>query len=246
MNPKYKFSVIVPHYDQSISDEVFTSGITCLLDQTFKNFEVLIYHDGPVARPIPKIYEKLPNHKLIITDKRENNWGHGNRDRGIKSAEGEYIIHFNPDNILYSNALEEINETSEKSLKEYPCMLFYKNKIIFYDSDLSLLDKNSKVKVKGTNDIIIFPIYMIGHFRYGLQDFLGGRLLNYTNHKLLFSGDPAVKYNIDCLQLVMKTDLWLHYNGWYDKSKESDGDMYSRFVREHGARYCNKVLGEHR
>tara|TARA_R110002124_G_scaffold112053_2_gene266033 strand:- start:620 stop:1249 length:630 start_codon:yes stop_codon:yes gene_type:complete len=126
-----KFSIIIPHYDQSISDEIFVRGMNCLLEQTFKDFEVLIYHDGPTSRDIP-----MPDDdrfKLRVTKERENNWGHGNRDRGIRKAKGQYIVHFNPDNILYPEALEEISKEADKD----------------YEVALS-------------NDIIIIPVLMRG------------------------------------------------------------------------------------
>jgi glycosyltransferase involved in cell wall biosynthesis len=126
-----KFSIIVPHYDQSISDEMFRRGMNCLLEQTFKDFEVLVYHDGPTSREIP-----MPNDdrfKLRVTKERENNWGHSNRDRGIRKAKGQYIVHFNPDNVLYPEALEEISKEADK---EYEVAL--------------------------SNDIIIIPVLMRG------------------------------------------------------------------------------------
>lgn len=126
-----KFSIIVPHYDQSISDDMFRRGMNCLLEQTFKDFEVLIYHDGPTSREIP-----MPDDdrfKLRVTKERENNWGHSNRDRGIRKAKGQYIVHFNPDNILYPEALEEISKEADK---EYEVAL--------------------------SNDIIIIPVLMRG------------------------------------------------------------------------------------
>jgi glycosyltransferase involved in cell wall biosynthesis len=247
MEHRYRFSVIVPHFDQSIPDDVFCRGIQCLLDQTYKNFEVLIYHDGPVSRPIPEIYKQLNNVELIITPVRENNWGHGNRDKGIRKASGEYIIHFNPDNILYNNALEEINKIIEKSFKEYPSLIFDKklNKSI----GLCNSDKDfdfSRIKLIGTNNIVIFPIYMKGHLRYGIRALYSVRDKSLINHKHIFTGDPAIRYNIDCIQLVMKKELWMEHGGWYDKSAESDGIMYEKFVNIYGARYCDKILGEHR
>lgn len=225
-----KFSIIVPHYDETISDEVFVRGITCLLNQTYKNFEVLIYHDGPISRPIPEIYKNLQNHKLVITDKRENNWGHGNRNRGIHDSKGEFIIHFNPDNILYDNALDEINKTIEE--EPYPRAM--------------TINSSGRRILLGNNDIIIFPILMIGHYRFGLNNYYCFRVKQNDYHSTIMTGDPAVKYNIDCMQLVMKRSLWLEYGGWYNKTNESDSIMYPKFVDDLGARYCNKVLGEHR
>jgi len=247
MQHKYKFTVIVPHYDKSISDEIFTEGIQCLINQSFKNFETLIYHDGPLSRPLPDIYKKLENKKVFVTKYRENNWGHGNRDRGIRQAEGEYIVHFNPDNLLYDNALEEITKTANKPYSEYPALVVNpKTKTThgYYSSDKKFESKNKILF--GTNNIIIFPIYMVGHLRYGLNSLAGGRNLKLKNHKHIFTADPVVKYNVDCMQLVMKKSLWIKYGGWYDKSRDSDGNMYFKFAHENGVRYCDKILGEHR
>lgn len=247
MEHKYKFSVIIPHYDKSISDDIFCEGIQCLLNQKFTDFEVLIYHDGPLSRPLPQIYKKLPNHRVFVTEHRENNWGHGNRDRGIKQAKGEYIIHFNPDNILYDNALYEINKVINLPYSEYPCLLYNKKTrrtYGFYNGSNKNLPKD--VSFFATNNIIVFPIYMVGYVRFGLPSIAGSRNKKLINHKHIFTGDPVIRFNIDCMQLVMKTSLWLKYGGWYDKTPESDGIMYPKFSMEYGVRYCDKILGEHR
>lgn len=247
MEHKYKFSVIVPHYDKSVSDELFTEGIQCLLNQSFKNFEILIYHDGPLSRPLPEIYKKLENKKVYVTKYRENNWGHGNRDRGIKQAEGEYIIHFNPDNLLYENALEEINKVANKPFSEYPAVVLNNKTERIYGYYRKKLPFNQKgFRLVGTNNIIIFPIYMVSHFRFGYLPYGSTRISNMKNHKHIFTGDPVARFNIDCMQLVMKKELWITYGGWYDKSEQSDGYMYTRFAKDHGVRYCDKILGEHR
>lgn len=213
---QFKYSVIVPHYDQSISDDLFCRGIQCLLDQTFQDFEVLIYHDGPTSRPIPEIWKSFGSRSnLTITKSRENNWGHGNRDKGIKASKGEYIVHFNPDNILYSDALEEITKESQKTYNLVPT----------------------------TNKIIVFPILMRGMQSNG--KLVWRDVYNAKDNYMIFTGYPTYKYNVDAMQLVMSSNLWDKYNGWYDKSKESDGNMYPKFVSDHGARYCSKILGEH-
>lgn len=211
-----KFSLIVPHYDGSISDELFERGIQSLLDQTYQDFEVLIYHDGPIQRPVPDIWKQFSDRaKLTITKKRENNWGHGNRDRGIKEALGEYIVHFNPDNILYPNALEEI--VKEINRADYP--------------------------IEISNKIIVFPVIM-----RGVQ--CGGWSLwrdqeNATTKAHIITGYPPVKNNIDAMQVVMHNQLWYKYGGWFDKTEQSDGNMYPVFIQENNARYCSNILGEH-
>lgn len=103
-----RFSIIAPHYDQSISDETFLEGMTSLSKSTFKDFEVRIYHDGPVNRPLPDIDHLGLNYVFKQSKVRYNDWGHTLRDAGIREAKGDYIIHFNPDNLLYYDVLEEV------------------------------------------------------------------------------------------------------------------------------------------
>ncbi len=42
------FSIIVIHYQGTIPHDVFCRGIRSLQAQTFKDFEILAYHDGPL------------------------------------------------------------------------------------------------------------------------------------------------------------------------------------------------------
>lgn len=207
-----KFTIVVPHYDGSISDEEFTTGINSLSSQTFKDFEVLIFHDGPLSRDLPEI--NVTDYKVIITKNRKNDWGHSLRDLGIKYAKGEYIIHFNPDNILYPNALETIF------------------------SKLSETDDNVP------NNIVIFPVLMKGMCTNG--KILWREKQNADKKKLIFTGFPPIRNNIDCMQLVMKKSLWVSNGGWYDKTEQSDGNMYPLLVQKYEARYCSEILGEHR
>lgn len=225
----YRYSIIVPHYDGSINDELFIRGMNCLLNQEDQNFEVLIYHDGPISRPIPDLYKKFGDRcKLTITKKRDNDWGHSNRDKGIREATGEWIVHFNPDNIVYPNLLSEISKIIDTSDK-YPS---------FYNSD--------GTKKLPSDAIIIFPIHMIGHYKFGLANMAACRIHEHHHQRFILTGDPCVFSNIDCMQVVMKKDLWLKHGGWYDKRSFGDGVMYQKIVsEENGAKYCDKILGEH-
>ena len=207
MNPK--FSIIVPHYDGVISDELFLEGMDSILKSTYKNFEVLVYHDGPTSRPIPQSFKSVYDYhnidyKIRETKTRYNDWGHSLRDLGIREAKGKYILHFNPDNILYPDVLEGI----------------------------STLD----------DDIIICPIILEGTVRTNK-----GMLRTHNpQHKVLMDAYPPVHQNIDAMQLVMKTDLWRKFGGWYDKSEQADGLMYQQFCQKALARYSHHVIGLHR
>lgn len=209
------FSIIVVHYQGVNSHEVFCKGIDSILSQTFTDYEILAYHDGPLLdssadMPVP----------VICTEKRHNDWGHSLRDRGIQEAKGRYILHFNADNVLYANALEEITKEIERPPR-------------FYDGQGRPLD---------TDDIIIFPILLMG-----MQLFRNMylRAKGVRSFYMIQTGNPPVAHYIDCMQLVMKRALWLREGGWYDRRDMSDGYMYQAFAEKYGYRTVGTVLGEH-
>jgi hypothetical protein len=214
-SPPPLFSIVVVHYQGTVAHEIFLRGVGSLLGQRFKNFEILCYHDGPLLDP--GLASPVP---IRATETRFNDFGHSLRDIGIRAARGEYIVHFNADNVLYPEALEQIAaEIARPPRVAKP--------------DGTPLD---------SNDIIIFPVKMFGLIRVwphvaqykGLADWF--EILN---------GNPPVLQNIDCMQLVMKRRLWLDEGGWYDKSELSDGLMYQKFADKYGYRTVGGVLGEH-
>jgi hypothetical protein len=209
------FSIIVVHYQGTVPHDVYLRGQKCLDDQTFKDYEVLRYHDGPlldetVVFPAP----------IQCTPQRFNDWGHSLRDIGIREAKGEYILHFNADNILYPSALEEIAREIRR-----PSRL-----------------KDETGKVLDANDMIIFPVKMWG-LVIVMERSIQVRPRNavYT----ILSGNPPQVGFLDCMQLVMKRELWLSEGGWRDKSERSDGFLYQEFAQKHGYRHVGPILGEH-
>lgn len=209
------FSIIVVDYQGVNSHEAYLRGLNSIEAQTFRDFEVLCYHDGPLLRP----HESFPR-PVICTERRHNDWGHSLRDMGMRQARGEYILHFNADNVLYPDALEEI----AREIRRQPRLI---------DGSRAPLD---------TNDIVIFPIKMWNLIKFrGLTLQLKGD----PNFFVTLNGIPPVVKNIDCMQLVMKRTLWLQEGGWHDRRELGDGYMYERFASKYGYRYVGPVLGEH-
>ena len=119
-----KFSIIATDAENHVPREKMKQGIKSILDQTYEDQELLIIHDGPRYN---KFELDLPeNARLLETEKFYGiygldefyagfGWGHHSRDMGIKVAEGEYILHFNIDNILYPHALQTISDKIDKT-----------------------------------------------------------------------------------------------------------------------------------
>lgn len=216
------FSIICPDFDGSISQDIYERGIESLKAQTFKDFEALIIHDGPInTRAIGKEQKEDIRFQFSQTDFRHNDFGHSLRDIGIRQATGQYIVHFNVDNLLYPNALHELNAA-------------------IFDRRPYL--QGQKLAISSP-DIMIFPIIMRG------MTIIGERLIRLKGHEkelsILLAGCPVRRHMIDCMQLVMKRSRWLEVGGWFNKQEDGDSHMYPQFVTQFGAKYITTVLGEH-
>ncbi len=224
-----RFSIIMVHYDGVFDDATLHRGLGSLQAQSFRDFEILLYHDGPPRRPLDEAalrrrYPRLG--RVTATSERHDDWGHSLRDRGIREATGDYLLQFNADNVLYPYALDEIDRELRRDRR------------VFFTHDLKA--------VFDANDIVIFAVLLRGMNTDGRlvwrdrKPAAGGAL-----PAIIATGYPAQLYNIDCMQLVMRRTTWLAEGGWSDRSENADGALYSHLVARYGAKYVSRVLGEH-
>lgn len=104
-----KVSVIVPVYNAERFIEV---GINSVLNQTYKNIELLLIDDGSKdsSLSILKKYEK--KHKDIIKVFHKKNSGVGDtRNYGIEKSSGDYITFMDADDYLDENYIETMIES---------------------------------------------------------------------------------------------------------------------------------------
>ena len=122
-----KISVIIPTYNR---ETLIVDSINSVLNQTYKNLEVIIVDDGSVDNTQQEI-DKIKDNRIKYI-KLEKNYGAPNaRNIGIKNAVGQLISFQDSDDILYPNKLEKqfhniINKNSNLD--------FCKIKVIFNSS----------------------------------------------------------------------------------------------------------------
>ena len=103
INPK--ISIIIPIYN---SENFIKLCLNSLINQTFKNFEIICINDGSTDNTLKilKKYEKQDNRIHVYT---QNNKGAGTaRNFGMEKSKGEYLMFLDSDDIFESIMLEEL------------------------------------------------------------------------------------------------------------------------------------------
>lgn len=100
-----KVSVIVPVYN---SERTLPNCIYSILNQTYKNIEIIIVDDGSndnsekICNKFKKIYSN------IIYVRQKNNGVSSARNTGIKKSSGKWIMFVDSDDTIDSNLIEEL------------------------------------------------------------------------------------------------------------------------------------------
>lgn len=105
------FSIIIPMYN---SEKFIDRAIQSLLNQTYKNFEIILVNDCSTDQTL-LVCEKYikSNIKLLDLDK---NLGVSNaRNIGLQNAKGEYVLFLDSDDWLDRNTLYLLNENIKNS-----------------------------------------------------------------------------------------------------------------------------------
>ncbi|GAB1538523.1 glycosyltransferase [Scytonema sp. NUACC21] len=105
-----KVSVIIPVY---AAEKYIAATLQSVLEQTYKNFEVLIIDDGSPDRSI-EICQQFTDSRIKII-RQENRGLAGARNTGIRQAEGEYLALIDADDLWLPEKLEKHIAHLEKS-----------------------------------------------------------------------------------------------------------------------------------
>lgn len=105
------FSIVIPLYNKQVSIQ---NTLDCALNQTFKDFEILVVDDGSLdnSYEIVKKNQLADSHIKLI--KKENGGVSSARNEGIRCSTMKYIAFLDSDDIWEENYLEEQAKLIEK------------------------------------------------------------------------------------------------------------------------------------
>ena len=107
------FSVIVPMYNVQ---RYIKLCIDSILNQTFKDFEIIIVDDYSTDDSYKICHERYGKNEKVRIIRHEKNQGLGpSRNTGMKNARGKYIYFLDSDDLIMTDTLEKIHAVAEKT-----------------------------------------------------------------------------------------------------------------------------------
>lgn len=103
---KLKFSIIVPVYNV---EKYLEKCIDSILNQTYKNYEIIIINDGSTDKST-EILNNYKNNKQIKIINQKNYGLSAARNEGLNHINGDYVLFVDSDDYIEENLLENLNK----------------------------------------------------------------------------------------------------------------------------------------
>lgn len=104
LKKEIKFSIIIPCYNV---EKYIERTILSVLNQSYKNFEILLINDGSNDNTLNIIENFQKKDLRIKIFSQENKGVSATRNKGVKESKGEYILFLDGDDLIENNLLEE-------------------------------------------------------------------------------------------------------------------------------------------
>ena len=100
-----KISIVIPVYN---AEKYIKNTINSILEQSFKDYEIIIVNDGSLDSSLDICREFNDKHSQIHLYTQENKGVTAARKNGIENASGEFILFLDADDLLAKNSLQEL------------------------------------------------------------------------------------------------------------------------------------------
>ena len=124
---KEKVSIIIPVYN---SESTLKRCIESVINQTYKNIEILIINDGSKDKSLNIMNEYKNKDERIIVINQKNKGLSGARNTGINNATGDYITFIDSDDYIKPNLVKD----TIKIFEEYECDVVRNNYELSYEN----------------------------------------------------------------------------------------------------------------
>ncbi|MBD3263541.1 MAG: glycosyltransferase [Candidatus Omnitrophica bacterium] len=121
-----EISVIIPHYNQP---QILQKALVSVYSQGLRDYEVIVVDDASKAEPLESLPKEFEGVKIVRNRQRKG--AAYCRNRGVKEADGKYILFMDSDVILEKESLEALKKNMAGSDISYP-RIFYTDGRLMY------------------------------------------------------------------------------------------------------------------
>ena len=190
---KYKISIIVPVYNV---EKYIRQCLDSIINQTYKNIEILLIDDGSVDNSGKICDEYAKNDKRIKVFHQKNSGVSRARNKGLDNITGDYVMFVDSDDWLELNACEILIKILKKHHVQFLIFNLYKeyNNRIVKMKEYNI-PKSDNLLVKKIQAKILAPSIKIDDFSIGQIGFACTKIISsklFKTNRFPFENKKAV------------------------------------------------------
>lgn len=222
-----EISVIVPIYNV---EPYLAKGITSILNQSFRDFELICIDDGSTDNSLEIIKNLSSQDNRIRVYSKKNSGVGDTRNFGLQLSKGKYIYFFDPDDFVDPNLLFDNYSLIEKTNAEVILFGFYE----CIDNEVKSTKVNKKNQLIYSNHQFgeQYPelyqenaMYVCWNKLY-LKDFLLEKNLSFTNQR---TGQDAI-FNLDVFMSLER--IYINEKAYYYYILNRQGSAQTNYRNE--------------
>lgn len=204
-----KVSIIVPVYNvEKYLDECINS----ILDQTYRNLEILIVDDGSTDSCSAKVDEYAKADERVKVFHKENGGIATARNYGLKHATGDYYCFIDSDDYYELNFVEKmLNALTENNAEMAFCNYFS----CYTDRDVPghRLQSLEDGKVFSSNEYLYLLYAYSGVYSYAWNKMYKKEIIADLEFKKMLCEDAQIMLSVvdRCEKIVFSSDVLIHY-----------------------------------
>lgn len=217
-------SVIIPAYNVGI---YIQQAINCIINQTFKNWELIIVNDGSTDNTFDVCKQFALSNPDIHIINIENGGMSAARNAALEIANGDYIVFMDADDLIHPQLLETLFSYAQSCNADICSVKFKK----FHQTDNILHSINSKLDISKLSITPYKPLEAIEDALYQkhLNNSVWGKIYKSSLFKNL-RFQPGIGYE----------DLDIFYKIWIKANKIIDISAPLYYYRQHPKSYLHK------
>lgn len=155
-------SIIIPMYN---AQKYIRKTLESILNQEYKNFEILLVNDGSTDNSIETIEDLVKNNSQIEIINKENSGPSDSRNLGIQKAKGSYITFVDSDDYIHTNFLKILMQKALDTNADIVMCGFWEEYLDGEDRIKKQIENrlNDEVIKKRSKSILDFNQSMIGY-----------------------------------------------------------------------------------